>query len=267
MKKADNEYAEFYKRIGGNLKILRKNSGKSQEELCELLEKSQAMLSKYESGAAKMGMELIIRICDIFSVALGDFLEKDLTDTNEFKNVVSKEHSLTANERLCLSDRELYMYYMNTDGSDIMESIMIVNHIDEKKAYIDFVFEALQNMQGQQIYEGKLVVERLHYFFYITNAERDERGLLVTYRYPYKEKRSPFCLLGMLVSLSHGKTRPCVQKCIVSSDRLPQKIPRLKEFLELEYDKEGEIDTDYVKYLRQDTDKKLYEWVKGLGTF
>ena len=60
-----------------------------QEELCELLEKSQAMLSKYESGAAKMGMELIIRICDIFSVALGDFLEKDLTDTNEFKNVVT----------------------------------------------------------------------------------------------------------------------------------------------------------------------------------
>lgn len=259
----DKEMEQFYIRIGNNLRILRQCAGKTQNDLCELLNKSQTTMSHYESGTAKMSLDSVYRICRYFSISISDFLEDEIKIDKESVSV-KQDNSLSPIEKACLSDRVLYLYYIGTGAGKVVESNLVLNEICSDSNLIDFIFEDKSNFCDQQLYEGNMVVERQHYFFYLNNQARNERGLFVTYRYPYKDKKAPFGLMGVMVSLSHGEARPCVQRCVLSSEKLLLEEEKLKAFLRLEFDLEKNINTDYVKYLRHDSDKKLYRWIKEL---
>lgn len=62
-----------------NLKYLRNRAGIKQEDMAELLKVSKSNMSKYESGAVEPGLELLIRISELFGVAIDDLLKRDLS--------------------------------------------------------------------------------------------------------------------------------------------------------------------------------------------
>ena len=60
----------LYDRIGTKIKLLRQQSGMTQDQLSDILCVSHQMISKYESGATVPDIAMLIKICGLFGVTL-----------------------------------------------------------------------------------------------------------------------------------------------------------------------------------------------------
>jgi transcriptional regulator with XRE-family HTH domain len=69
--------------IGENIKMLRKRSKKSQEEVSSALGLTRSSYSGYENGVAEPSIETIIQLSNYFSIPLDVLLKKDLTTFTE----------------------------------------------------------------------------------------------------------------------------------------------------------------------------------------
>lgn len=75
-------------KFGENLKLLRKNSGLSQENLAEKIGVSRQSVSKWECSEAYPEMSNILCLCKIFHCKLNDIVHQDLTDLNSLDEEV-----------------------------------------------------------------------------------------------------------------------------------------------------------------------------------
>ena len=69
--------------ISQNLKFLRKQSGRSQEDVSQELSIKRTTLSGYENGSAEPNTDNLIRISDYYSVSLDELLRRDLSLRSE----------------------------------------------------------------------------------------------------------------------------------------------------------------------------------------
>lgn len=259
---------EIYVRMGSNLKTLREYYNYTQERLAELLGKSQPTLSKYENGES-INFETVVEICKIFEVPISEFIGSDIkidVDTRLDKKInkckkVGQELEII--EQKIFSNETFFLYYINTRTRKVSKAVLITNKIEEGCKCVDFIFEDSMNEAEQQLYEGHLVAGIQHYYFYIENAARNEKGMFITYRYPLKDSKKPLGLLGFLISLSHGNVRPCVQKCILSSEEFKTDNVDIEHFLKMESDYECKMNTEYVKYLDPKSDEEVYDKIKS----
>lgn len=65
--------------IGGNLKLLRKRLGKSQEEVANDLNLTRSSYSGYENNVAQPSLEGLILISDYFKISIDELVRKDLS--------------------------------------------------------------------------------------------------------------------------------------------------------------------------------------------
>lgn len=159
-------------------------------------------------------------------------------------------------------DKILYLYYLSTSQSNqIIESDLITTRLEEEN-YIPFLFEVKHNSPDKQIYEGKVVLEFQHAYFYFRNKSRNERGLIITYLYPLKNKDTPFTLLGLMVSISHGsEQRPCSQKCFITSQKVDSEV--LKPFLKMDTPDDSCINNDFLITLSKSSDRQIYDLINN----
>lgn len=66
-----------------NLKLLRKRSKKSQEEIAADLNLTRSSYSGYENGAAEPSIETMLNLCDYFNVPINQMLKKDFATFSE----------------------------------------------------------------------------------------------------------------------------------------------------------------------------------------
>lgn len=71
--------------IAQNLKFLRKQSGRSQEEVSQELSIKRTTLSGYENGSAEPNTENLIRISDYYGISLDELLRHDLANRTELE--------------------------------------------------------------------------------------------------------------------------------------------------------------------------------------
>lgn len=77
--------------IAANLKLLRKRSGKSQEELAQALGLNRSTYSGYENEVAQPSLEMLLTISQFHKVTLDDLIAKDFSkyhdsDWNSMEN-------------------------------------------------------------------------------------------------------------------------------------------------------------------------------------
>ena len=77
--------------IAANLKLLRKRSGKSQEELAQALGLNRSTYSGYENEVAQPSLEMLLSISQYHKVTLDDLIAKDFStyadsDWNSLEN-------------------------------------------------------------------------------------------------------------------------------------------------------------------------------------
>jgi transcriptional regulator with XRE-family HTH domain len=65
--------------IAANLKLLRKRSGKSQEELAQALSLNRSTYSGYENEVAQPSLEMLLTISQFHKVTLDDLIAKDFS--------------------------------------------------------------------------------------------------------------------------------------------------------------------------------------------
>lgn len=73
--------------LSGNIRILRKKLGLTQENLAQKLGKTKATVSDYEKGKSLPPLDMLLMMCEIFQANLDNLVNKDLQ---------SEAHSLGA---------------------------------------------------------------------------------------------------------------------------------------------------------------------------
>ena len=79
-------YMLDYRIIGERLKIKRKSSGLTQEEVAELADITVVYLSKIENGHVRPTLDLLCQICEIVGLDLGDLFGSVSTNSAEYQN-------------------------------------------------------------------------------------------------------------------------------------------------------------------------------------
>lgn len=107
-------------KVGMNIKILRKRTGKSQEEVASALGLTRSSYSGYENGVADPGIETLVHVSDYFKVPLDVILRKDFSEyTEEMFGMLEKDR---------LADVEgkklrILTQIVNEEGDDLIEMI------------------------------------------------------------------------------------------------------------------------------------------------
>lgn len=73
IKNMKTKNAEVMKRIGANIKALRKARGIRQKEIADLFQIDQTAVSKWERGSHSMTVEHFFQLCEFFDVS-ADYL-------------------------------------------------------------------------------------------------------------------------------------------------------------------------------------------------
>lgn len=93
-------------KIGANLQQIRKSNGYTQEKLAEKIEVSVRYISDIEQNRAKPSYEVLIRICNLFNVALDQIFSEYLV-ARENKKL---EYSLAGYEKLSKENKKTIEY-------------------------------------------------------------------------------------------------------------------------------------------------------------
>ena len=185
-----NDLNLIKKRIGSNIRVLRKSQKISQSILCEQINKNQPTLSRYESGQTAITIDTLYDICQYFEIPLEVMISKDLS-LEPFVLLKEMKNSFVQEYKHYFEDKNLNLYYLSTSQDDlIIESDFVTAEL-EPGNYIPFLFEVKHNIPEKQLYEGNLVIGAHHAYFYFKNRSRSERGMIITYIYPQKNKNSP----------------------------------------------------------------------------
>ena len=219
-----------------------------------MIGKGQMTISRYESGTSVPSLQDFCMICDVFEKTPIDLMDANLKQHFTSKNAYKVKKYLYEN-------KEFFIYYMSTSKQDELIECYAFTCENIENHYIEFAFEVEHNKRDNQIYDGKLVIETDNSFFYFNNKNRHERGMIITYNYPRKNKENNIILLGEIVSIAHGKeSAPCYQRCVLTTNRI-RDYESLKEYLKLKSSKEH-INSEYVAYIDQLEDSKLYSCLK-----
>ncbi|WP_107037971.1 XRE family transcriptional regulator [Brumimicrobium mesophilum] len=69
--------------LSSNLKLLRKNRKKSQEDVAQELSLTRSSYSGYENGVAEPGIENLVKISTFYRIPMDDLLKKNLAELSE----------------------------------------------------------------------------------------------------------------------------------------------------------------------------------------
>lgn len=69
--------------FGGNIKLLRKRRGRTQDDVAFVLEMKRPTLSGYENGVAQPGLEALVAFSKYYNVSIDTLVKEDLTQMSE----------------------------------------------------------------------------------------------------------------------------------------------------------------------------------------
>lgn len=78
----------FYKKLGKNLKKLRKDQGLTQEQFGELFGLTKSAIVNYETGIRKIPIDVLLQISYTFNVSLDELTTKRHTIADVLKNEI-----------------------------------------------------------------------------------------------------------------------------------------------------------------------------------
>ena len=74
--------------IGNNVHLFRKAQGMTQDDLAEILGRSPGSISHIETGSSIMGVELLVRLAEMFAVSVDDLVRPE-NSSSHLKNITS----------------------------------------------------------------------------------------------------------------------------------------------------------------------------------
>lgn len=72
---------DLKKYIGNQIKVFRKSTGLTQDELAQKLNTTKQTISRYEKGDRKANQDMLFSLCDIFGVSIDDFFPSTIENS------------------------------------------------------------------------------------------------------------------------------------------------------------------------------------------
>ena len=121
---------DLKKYIGNQIKVFRKSTGLTQDELAQKLNTTKQTISRYEKGDRKANQDMLFSLCDIFGVSIDDFFpstnENSTTPTASpdslTQQITDKVVQLTPdNKKIVLRTSEELLESQNEEKTKINE--------------------------------------------------------------------------------------------------------------------------------------------------
>lgn len=105
----------FYKKVGENLKALRKQRKLSQGDIGAILGHNGNVLGSYERGDRAISLEYIVKLCKFYDVSVNDVVPQEdrapigeeLTQELRFLETLKSKHFTAEEQKLILDFGEL----------------------------------------------------------------------------------------------------------------------------------------------------------------
>lgn len=230
MNRAPTDHAAINHHIGARIRTHRKNLGLTIQQLADLIFKSRATVSKYETG------EISIDMVTLFTIA--EALKVTPTQLIDYRVSPSFEPSLpTSGVQTFHSAARLFFYFY--DGRYNRMKDGVIDILPEKKgsqqtATLTISVVTPDGKSSEIYYMGNVTYsDRLIRFSFINQYNTLEECLLYIFN-PLELRNSTF---GLLCGISSADMRPCAFKCLVTlnsrpySDELKEQLRLTKEEL------------------------------------
>lgn len=200
--------------IGDKIRMYRKVRGLTLQQLADMIHKSRASVSKYETGEVTLDIETLFEISQALHISLNQ-LTNYRPDTDVFERVPGKPDTLKKSP--FFQAKRLYFYFYDGRYKRLKDGIIDIYEQHDKpgnyEASLSISAVTPAGRSSEVYYTGKVVYsDMLIRFSFVNQCNTLEEDLL--YIFNPLEIRDSTC--GLLCGISSADLMPCAFKCLVS---------------------------------------------------
>ena len=136
----ENELKNLKKSIGQKIKSERVKKNMRVEELALILNVSESFIRLIERGERGTSIQLLLQICNVFDLNIGDFFSKKVLTLNEQKENTERQNLLNVINNL------LNFILETLKNLEVMRKNMVQNQINKK----NYVTGAKEKVYGSR---------------------------------------------------------------------------------------------------------------------
>ena len=198
--------------VGKQIKMYRKASHMTLQDLADAIHKSRATVSKYENGEITIDIQTLYEIANVLSIHINQ-----LTDYKEEKEVVVTPSLSAEGKSPFFEANRLYFYFYDGRYKRLKGGIIDIRESkDEPGQYDASLYINTNSASGKSsatYYTGKVVYsDMLIRFTFVNQYNALEQDLL----YIFNPLEFRDYTEGLLCGISSADLMPCAFKCLVT---------------------------------------------------
>ena len=144
----ENELKNLKKSIGQKIKSERVKKNMRVEELALILNVSESFIRLIERGERGTSIQLLLQVCNVFDLNIGDFFSKKVLTLNEQKENTERQNLVNViNNLLRIMDMSQLNFILETlKNLEVMRKNMVQNQINKK----NYVTGAKEKVYGSK---------------------------------------------------------------------------------------------------------------------
>ena len=202
--------SQISKHIGGRIRNHRKNQGMTLQQLADLIHKSRATLSKYETGEITVDVETLYDIAAALHVDVTQIM--DYQPERPFTAPIS-EHKIKSP---FYQARKLYFYFYDGRYKRLKDGVIHIHQSEDGSQYKASLSISAVTPTGRSseiYYTGKVVYsDMLIRFSFVNQYNSLEEDLL----YIFNPLELRDFTEGLLCGISSSDYMPCAFRCLVT---------------------------------------------------
>lgn len=132
--------------LGTKLTKLRRNKGYSQEQVADILDISQPAYGKYENDATKPGIDMLLKLCEIYEIDLNELFEDSLNNMTVSGNQFEGSNMVANHQHVInMHSPELIENIMTNQENLIKSHENITQLMVSQNRLIEVLIEKLKN--------------------------------------------------------------------------------------------------------------------------
>ena len=204
--------SEITQHIGGRIRAYRRARGLTLQQLADLIHKSRASVSKYETGEITLDVETLFDIAQALDVEVGK-----LTDYSPAQPRIPRPVPDSRGRSPFFQAEQLYFYFYDGRYNRLKDGVIHIHRedADEHGCRATFSISAVTptGRSSEIYYSGRVVYsDMLIRFSFVNQYNTLEEDLL--YIFNPLEKRD--FTEGLLCGISSADLMPCAFKCLVT---------------------------------------------------
>lgn len=198
--------------IGSRIRSFRKARGLTLQQLANLIHKSRASVSKYETGEITLDIETLYEISEALEVPLNR-----LTDYQPLKSQPVPAMVNADCKSPFFRARQLYFYFYDGRYNRLKDGVITIHKTDDPQGSCEASLSIRSNTpsgrSSEILYSGKVVYsDMLIRFSFVNQYNTLEEDLL----YIFNPLELRDFTEGLLCGISSADLMPCAFKCLVT---------------------------------------------------